>query len=138
MNALLKRIEVESPGRRDDDFAVEDATSGQQCRELLVQFRKIPVEWMQVAALNEHVRRTAKDERAKAVPLRFVQKVAARNAIDRLCEHRLDRRLDSKTIAHGSIVIDPDLDYRLFSVPIGGTVVAPGGHGNCGAVVVAP
>lgn len=27
--------------------------------------------------------------------------------------------------------------YLLFSVPTGGTVVAPGGHGTCGAIVLA-
>ena len=89
----LQGVEVQAARRRDDDLAVED-TAGRQLRvEDVVQLGKVAVERPQVAALNVDVVRAAKDQRAKAIPLRLEQKsVALRNFAHRFRQHRLDRR----------------------------------------------
>ena len=69
--------------------------SGSRSSKRLVQLGKVAVERPQVAALDEHVARAAKDDRAKAVPLRLVEKaVAGGQLVGELREHRLDRRRD--------------------------------------------
>ena len=77
MQPQLKRIEVEAARLDDDDLAVDHATARQLFEQRIVQLRKIAVERPQVAALNEHVGRAAKDDRAKSVPLRLEQKSSA-------------------------------------------------------------
>ncbi len=67
--------------------------AGSFSRNRLVQLGEVAIERPQVAALDEDVRIAAKDDRAKAVPLRLVQKPAARRKrVGQLGEHRLDRR----------------------------------------------
>jgi hypothetical protein len=105
MQAELQRIEIEPLGGRNHDLAVDHAARRQLAREQLVQLGKIAIEGTQIAALNEHLRRAAKDDRAKAVPFRFVEKAVADGKLLRqLGQHRLYGRLDGKT-GHSLIVV---------------------------------
>ena len=99
MDPLLQSIEVEAMRGRDDDLAVEDTAWWQQRLEALLELGKVAIERTQIAALDEQARRPAEDNRAKAIPLRFVKKsLAFRQRVDGLREHRLDRRLDREAI----------------------------------------
>ena len=122
MHAKLQRVEVEALRCRDDDLAVEDAAGRQQPLEGVVQLGEVAIERAQIAALDEHARRAAKHDGAKAVPLRFVQEfTAGRQRLDGLREHRGNRRLYCETVESGhqglvSPATAPDcrrgLDYR--------------------------
>ena len=71
--------------------------AGSRREQRVVQLGKIAIERPQVAALDEDVGRAAKDDRAKAVPLRLVQeRWPRRQLVGQLREHRLDRRRDRK------------------------------------------
>jgi 5'-3' exonuclease len=97
MQTKLERIEVEPVRRRDDDLAVDDRTIGQPGDKRRVQLGEIAVQRPQIPALDEDVVSTAKDDRAEAVPLRFVQKLVTLGQVGRqLREHRLDRRFNRK------------------------------------------
>src|SRR5438093_13394869 len=102
MHAKLQRVEVEALRCRDDDLAVEDAAGRQQPLEGVVQLGEVAIERAQIAALDEHARRAAKHDGAKAVPLRFVQEfTAGRQRLDGLREHRGNRRLYCETVESG-------------------------------------
>ncbi len=102
MQAHLEPIEIEPARRGDDDLAVDDTAVRQGVEHSVVQLRKVPIERLEVAALDEHVAPAAKDERAKAVPLGLEEKlVAARDLVRDFREHGLDRRGDGKG-RHGS------------------------------------
>jgi hypothetical protein len=94
VQALLQGVEVEAIGADDDDLAVDDRSVGQQLDEGVAQFGEIAIERAQVAALDRDLAGArAKDEGAKAVPLRLEQiRACRRQDLDRLGEHRLDRR----------------------------------------------
>src|SRR5262245_27529170 len=95
MQSHLKRIEVESVGRRDHDLAVHDAVRWKVGEQMVVQLGKIAIERAQVAALDEHVVVTAKDDGPKPVPFRLVEKAfTMRELVGKLGEHRLDGRSD--------------------------------------------
>ena len=101
MQSQLQGIEVEAARRGDDDLAVNDAVVREARQQRVVQLGKIPIERPQVAALDEHLAAAAKDNGAKAVPLRLVQERAAgRQRVRELGEHRLDRRGDGKRGRH--------------------------------------
>ena len=74
MQPQLQRVEVEAVRRRDHDLAVDHAARRQPLEQRLVQLREIAVERPQVAALDEDVGAAAKDDGAKAVPLRLEEK----------------------------------------------------------------
>jgi hypothetical protein len=76
MQSQLQRVEIEPLRRRDDDLAVDDATGGQQTKQRLVQLGKVAVQRPQIAALDEHIVITSKDDGAEPVPLRLVEQVA--------------------------------------------------------------
>src|SRR5690606_2312644 len=89
----LQRVEVEAVGTCDDDLAVEHATGGQPLEKQRVQLREVAIQRLQVTALDVDVGAAAKDQRAKAVPLRLVEECAGgRQRVGQLREHRLDRR----------------------------------------------
>ena len=77
MQAQLQRVEVEPARRRDDDLAVEHAAVRQRVEQRRVQLGKVAIERLEVAALDVDVAAAAKDDRAKAVPLRLERKVAS-------------------------------------------------------------
>ena len=102
MQPHLERVEVEAMRRGDDNLAVEDALR-QRRRECLVQVREIAIERPQVAALDVHVRRPAKHDRAKAVPFGFVKHaLARRQLLGELCQHGLDRGVEGERGLHCS------------------------------------
>ena len=95
----LQRVEVEPARRRDHDLAVDHAAVRQGLEQDGMQFREVAIERPQIAALDEDLGAAAKDDGAKAVPLRLVEVRSDREIAGELGEHRLDRRLDGK--AHG-------------------------------------
>ena len=103
MKPQLERVEVEAAGSGDDDLPVQNARLRDAVDQRRVQFRKIPIERAQIAALDVHVGRAAEDDGAKAVPLRFVEEAAALGQfVGKLREHRLDRRRQRKHRRHNS------------------------------------
>ena len=63
----------------------------------LEQLGKVAVQRLLVAALDQDLVAVAKDQRAKAIPLRFEDPVAAcRQFADSLGEHRQNRRVHGK------------------------------------------
>src|SRR5262249_46861445 len=91
----LQPIEVESMRGHDDDFAVDDDAGWKLFQQRVVKLGEIAIERPEIAALDVDVRRTAKHDGAKPVPLRFVEKVAiSRQRICQLRQHRLDGRFD--------------------------------------------
>ena len=76
MKAQLQRIEVELVVLDDDNLSVEDAAR-RQCRaQRLQQFRKVAIQRLFVAALDQDLIPIAKDQRAKSIPLRFENPIA--------------------------------------------------------------
>ena len=74
-----------------------DAVRPGAAKQRVVQVGKVAIERPQIAALDEHVVAAAKDDGAKAVPLRLVEEPVAGGKLRReLREHRLDRRIDGK------------------------------------------
>ena len=93
MQAQLQRIEVEPGPRRNDDLSIEHASVRQPFEERLVELGKVTVERPQVAALDEDLRRAAKDDGAKAIPLGLVEQAfTMRQLFGELRQHRFDRR----------------------------------------------
>ena len=78
MQTLLQGIEVESRACGHHDLAIDDAAGGQTLRKQVVQLGKVSIERTQLAALNHHLPAVAKDQRAKAVPLRLEEEVTVR------------------------------------------------------------
>ena len=101
MKPKLQRVEVQAVRRRDHDFAVDDRVRREQAKTGVMQIGEVAIERAQVAALNEDIRFATKDNRAKAVPFRFIQETAAgRKRFGKLGQHRLDRRRDRKSFGH--------------------------------------
>src|SRR5215831_4301376 len=101
MQAHLQGVEVEPAGGRDDDLAVENAALRQRIQEGLMQIWKVTIERSEVPALDEYAR-VAEHQRAKAVPLRLVEKLAlGRKLVRHLGEHRLDWRGDRGGLRSG-------------------------------------
>ena len=99
MESHLERVEVEPTRRGDHDLAIHHRPPGQTGQKGGVQLGKVAVERPQVAALNEHVVRAAKDDRPEPVPFRLVEKgVAGGELCGELGEHRLDWRRDRKRV----------------------------------------
>src|SRR5579871_313244 len=96
MQAHLQGVEVEAACGGDDNLAVHDHPRRQVRETDVVQFRKIAVERLQIAALDVDVVAAAKDDRAKPVPLRLEQIWSGRNRLRDLGEHRLDGWIDRK------------------------------------------
>ena len=69
----------------------------------LVDFREIPIERLQVAALDEHLRRAPKDDGPEPVPLGLVEELAGGNLLGDPGQHGLDGRGDGKNL-HGLAV----------------------------------
>ena len=110
MDPQQERLEIQALRAGDDDLPVEHAPFRQAGTERLGELREVAVQRLQVARLRIHGVAVPKDDRAKAVPLRFEQPaVVGGQPVDRLGEHRLDWRLERQfqlchrsTIAAGS------------------------------------
>ena len=97
MQAHLQRVEVEPVRAGDDDFAVDDAAGGEGGEQAGAELGEVAIERLQIAALDVEAVAVAKDDRAKAVPLRLEEPGLARRQLGgELGQHRLDRRLDRK------------------------------------------
>jgi hypothetical protein len=70
----LQGVEVEAVRGPDHDLSINHAIFRQLFQERLVQLREITVEWPEIAALDEDVRRAAKDDGAESVPFRLEEK----------------------------------------------------------------
>jgi hypothetical protein len=89
MNPKLERFEVEDSALRDDELAVQDRPFRQRSLERLRKLRKVPIERLAVATLDEEFAPVLENERAKAVPLRLEDPtVAVRERGDALRQHR--------------------------------------------------
>src|SRR4026209_366833 len=95
MKTELERIEVESMRAGDDDLSIQHAVERKVGKQRLAKLREIAIERSQVAALNEEVGIMSEHNRAKAIPLRLVQKPArSRQRVRKLSQHRLNRWYD--------------------------------------------
>jgi hypothetical protein len=78
----------------DDEFAIENALSGQLFAKWFEYLGKIAIEGLCVAALEKKFIAVTKDENAKPVPLGLVNPVAAgRDLIDAFGKHWKQRRV---------------------------------------------
>ena len=103
MKTQLERLELETARTRDHELPVDDASLRKLGFHHLHELRKVAIERLRVAALNQHLVPVAKNERAKAVPLRLENPVAARRELEGpFREHREEWRIDGKP--HSPIV----------------------------------
>ncbi len=97
MQAHLESVEVQAVRRGDHDLAIQNRAVRQPGPQRVVQLRKIPIERLEIAALDEDLVAATKDNGPKAVPLGFEEKpVADRDLRGELGEHGLDWRRDRK------------------------------------------
>src|SRR5262249_47708398 len=97
MDSEEQRVEVEDVVRRDHDFAVENAALRKVFAKGNGQLGEVTVERLQVTALRVDLVAVAKDHRAEAVPLRFVEPcIPLGDLVRELCEHRSDGRTERK------------------------------------------
>src|SRR5687768_16567372 len=111
MQAQLQRVEIETARAGNDDLAIDDAAGRQLRNQLVVQLRKVPIERLQVAALDVDVVAAAKDDGTEAVPFRLIEKgITIRQRVGDLRQHRLDWGLNG---GHASIVARRALNFEL-------------------------
>ena len=99
MQPQLQRLEVEPTVLLDDDLAVDDASRRECLLCGLDDVREVARQRPFVARPKLDLVTVAKDDAAKAIPLRFVEHptrhvVRLWHLLDRFREHRLDRRHD--------------------------------------------
>ena len=105
VDAQQQRLEVERPVPGDDDLAVEDAPLRERRPERLGELREVAIERLQVARLRVDLVAVAEDDRPEPVPFGLEQPaVAVGQAVDRLGEHRFDRRFDGQVQGHARSV----------------------------------
>src|SRR6266702_148742 len=103
MQSKLQRIKVERIAAYDDNLAIEHAAAWQCRTQWLQQLRKVSVQRLFGAALDENLVSVTKDQRAKTVPLRFEDPIVARwQFFHALGQHRQERRIHRKI--HDSMV----------------------------------
>ena len=91
MQTKLQRIEIEAVPGRDHDLAVDHAAGRQPFEQGFMQFGKVAIERLQIAALDVDVVVRSKHDRPKPVPLGFEEHaVRVGDVVDELREHRLD------------------------------------------------
>ena len=96
MEPHLQGIEIEPPGCRDHDLAIDHAAVGEALEKDGVELGKISIERPQIPALNEDVAAAPEHDGAEAVPLRLVEEITRRHIGHELGEHRLDGRIDGE------------------------------------------
>lgn len=97
MQPQLQGIEVEAPGRGNDDLTIDDDILWQRLQRCRMQLGEVAIERTTVAALDVHVIGAAEDDGAKSVPFGLVEVIARRYLIGEPGEHGRDRRLQRKT-----------------------------------------
>src|SRR5579863_10403471 len=78
MNPKLQFLEVEPIVLCDNDFAVENASSGQLRIQRLKQLGKVSIQRFRIAALNKDFVPVAEDQHPEAIPFRFKDPCLAR------------------------------------------------------------
>ena len=78
MDAQQQRLEVQAIGSRDDDLAVKDAALRQPLPQWRGELREVPIERLEVAALEQDLVAVAEADRPEAVPLGLEQPAIAR------------------------------------------------------------
>ncbi len=100
MDPQQQRLEVQAIGPRDDDLAVEHAALGEPLPEWPGHLREVPVERLEVAALEQHLVTVAEADGPKAIPLGLEQPaISLGQAIRWLGQHGLQGRRHGQ--AHG-------------------------------------
>src|SRR5207249_2202774 len=95
VQSQLQGVEVEPTLGGDHDLAVDHAPSWQAGAKARFQLRKVPVERLQLTALDVEPVAVAEHDGPEAVPLGLEQPAVARGQVRReLREHRLDWRFD--------------------------------------------
>jgi hypothetical protein len=74
VDALLQRVEVEPVRRHDHDLTVEHAALGQRVVQRPLELGEVAIQRLQVAALQQRLLGTAKDDRPEAIPFRLEEK----------------------------------------------------------------
>src|ERR1051325_4585738 len=125
MQAQLQQVKVEAVRRGDHDLAVDHAAVRQRADQPVVQLRKVAIQRLEIPALDVGVASAAKDDRAKAVPLRLEEEItAAWNLLGHLREHRLDGRRDGKG-GHQSMLTAPNAGSWFGNLPPDNTPTPP-------------
>jgi hypothetical protein len=97
MQAELQSIEIECTVPGDDDFAIENAALRQARFQGLDQFGEVAVQRLFFPALDQNLVAIAKDQCAKAIPLRLEDPVpSGRQFVHSFRQHRQDRRIHGK------------------------------------------
>src|SRR6185312_13825468 len=86
----------------DDDLPIDHAPFRQLLDDPGDQLGKVPRHRPLVAAADLHLVAVAEDDGPEPVPLRLIAVLAVGYLLDRLGEHRRDRRADRKS--HGAIL----------------------------------
>src|SRR5260370_39935777 len=93
MNPKLQFLEVEPIVLCDNDFAVENASTGQLRAQWLEQLWKVAIQRFRITALHKDFVPVAEDQRAKSVPLLFEEPfLARRKRVKPLREHLQQQR----------------------------------------------
>ncbi len=106
VNALLQRLEIQSPVGGDDDFAVDHAALGQLGLDRGDQLGKIACHRPFVAAAQLDLVAVAETDRPEAIPLGLIGRISG-NRANRLREHRRHRRHDREV--HSLIVLESEV-----------------------------
>src|SRR5271163_166887 len=137
MNPKLQFLEVEPIVRCDNDFTVENTSSGQLRIQRLEQLGKVSIQRFRIAALNMDFALVAEDQGAKSIPLRFEDPgLAGWQFLNSLREHRQYRRVHWKL--HGFTLLprrertNAEGRIRTLCDPAF-TLVELGHHGNRGS-----
>ena len=103
MNAKLKRIEIQSAVSCDDDLTVENTLVRKLLPQGIDQFRKISIQRLLIAALNEKFVFVPENQRPKPIPLWLINPFRpGGQLIDPLGQHGTDGRVDGK-LHRGSV-----------------------------------
>ena len=109
MDAKLQSVKVQTVRAGDDNLPIEHATSGQLRDQRVTQLRKVAVQRLAIAALDQKLLAIAEDDGAKAVPLGLkaplngrVSSVRSpyRNRVDALGEHGQQRGCEEEGHEH--------------------------------------
>src|SRR5580704_6555336 len=100
MQSQLQRVEIQSIVFNDDNLSVEHTSRRQSRAQWLNKVRKVAVEWLFVATLDQNLVAIAKHQRPKPVPLGLKNPFfAIRQRTHTLGKHRQDRRVHGKVHA---------------------------------------
>ena len=88
MDALLKHFELESFTNHDHDFAIYDASLGQVRFHSFNDLGEVAGHRFPITGADLHLVTVAKNDRSKAIPLRFKAQCTVGDARQRFGQHR--------------------------------------------------